>query len=231
MKKSNFFGLLVIPALLAFGCSDEQDVTPSASLSAGSAALATGSGAPSGAHYNLNIIGVPKDKTADMTGNNGGRIFVKEQGKTRIGLTPAPEGESFLVLDANGTDGNATFQLPKDVSTSWRVYARIPGNRGGSVTITTCADMVNTGDGTYVEAEITCESIEMDRARYGKFTDVSGSLLYVTVLYDVVLDGEVVLEAGKYPLFDEAMEDYFWEYDNNGLKLLQLRFYPASTNA
>ena len=28
--------------------------------------LATGNGAPSGTHYNLNIIGVPKDKTADL---------------------------------------------------------------------------------------------------------------------------------------------------------------------
>jgi hypothetical protein len=227
MSKAKIFGLLVIPALFAVGCSDEQDVTPSATLGASSTSLATGSGAPSGAHYNLNIIGVPKDKTADMTGNNGGRIFVKEYGKTRIGLTPAPEGEGFAVLDANGTDNNgAAFQLPKDVSSEWKVYARIPGKRGGSVKITTCADMVNTGDGVYVEAEITCESITMDRARYGKFTDVSGSLLFVTVLADVLVDGEVVLEAGTYPLFDEAMEDYFWEYDNNGLKLLQLRFYP-----
>ncbi|MER2999214.1 hypothetical protein [Pontibacter populi] len=227
MRKAKLFGLLVMPALFAVGCSDEQDVMPSATLGASSTSLATGSGAPSGAHYNLNIIGVPKDKTADMTGNNGGRIFVKEYGKTRIGLTPAPAGEGFMVLDANGTDSDgATFQLPKDVSSEWKVYARIPGNRGGSVTITTCADMVNTGDGVYVEAEITCESITMDRARYGKFTDVSGSLLFVTVLADVLVDGEVVLEAGTYPLFDEAMEDYFWEYDNNGLKLLQLRFYP-----
>ena len=30
-----------------------------------------GNGAPSGAHYTLNIIGVPKAKTADMSGNNG----------------------------------------------------------------------------------------------------------------------------------------------------------------
>ena len=33
-----------------------------------------------------------------------------------------------------------------------------------------------------------------------------------------------------YPLFDNALEDYFWSYDNNGLKLLQLRFYPVPTD-
>jgi hypothetical protein len=26
-------------------------------------------------------------------------------------------------------------------------------------------------------------------------------------------------------LFDRCFENYFWNYDNNGLKLLQLRFY------
>jgi hypothetical protein len=39
--------------------------------------LGRGNGTPSGPHYNLNILGVPRDKTADMTGNNGHRIFVK----------------------------------------------------------------------------------------------------------------------------------------------------------
>jgi len=26
-------------------------------------------------------------------------------------------------------------------------------------------------------------------------------------------------------LFDLCLEGYFWRYDNNGLKLLQIRFY------
>src|SRR5213595_2121626 len=40
----------------------------------------TGNGAPSGAHYNLNIIGVSKDKTATMTVGDGHRIFVQLNG-------------------------------------------------------------------------------------------------------------------------------------------------------
>jgi hypothetical protein len=27
-------------------------------------------------------------------------------------------------------------------------------------------------------------------------------------------------------LFDACLQGYFWQYDNNGLKLLQVRFYP-----
>jgi hypothetical protein len=29
----------------------------------------------------------------------------------------------------------------------------------------------------------------------------------------------------RYNLFDDATYDYFWNYDNNGMKLLQLRMY------
>ena len=54
-------------------------------------AFAQGNGAPSGPHYNLNIIGVPKDKTADMDGNQGHRIFVKLEGKTAIWLAEGPD--------------------------------------------------------------------------------------------------------------------------------------------
>ncbi|MEN6603866.1 MAG: hypothetical protein ABFD86_15760, partial [Bryobacteraceae bacterium] len=74
----------------------------------------SGNGAPSGPHYNLNIIGVQKDKTADMTGNQGARIFVPLAGSTQILLCNSSDASSscygmdFTVLDANGTnDGKA----------------------------------------------------------------------------------------------------------------------------
>src|SRR5438128_12206757 len=79
--------------------------------------VVAGRGAPSRPHYNLNIIGVPKDKSADMTGDNGHRIFVDRGSKsgaavtTRIMLSQSFDG-TFEVLDANGTDGEASFKLP-----------------------------------------------------------------------------------------------------------------------
>jgi hypothetical protein len=84
-------------------------VLPSiASIHLQQASAASGNGAPSGAHYNLNIIGVPKGKTADMTGSNGHRIFVNLQGNCRINLSMG----DFQVLDGNCTDGISGFQLP-----------------------------------------------------------------------------------------------------------------------
>lgn len=180
-----------------------------------------GSGAPSGAHYNLNIIGVQKGKTADMTGSQGHRIFVPLNGKTKILLS---QGE-FQVLDANGTDGSASFQLPNpdpdaDGITSYSVFARALGKPGGSARIVTCA----TDPLTLEEVCSTLNYVAVRESGRSKFTNVSAQLLY---LY-ADLDGDGVEE--RYSLFDDRLQDYFWEYDNTGLKLLQLRFYEVSTN-
>jgi hypothetical protein len=43
-----------------------------------------------------------------------------------------------------------------------------------------------------------------------------------------LIDGDGVID--RMPLFDGRLEDYFWQYDNNGLKLVQLRFYEIPTN-
>ena len=181
----------------------------------------TGNGAPSGSHYDLNIIGVPKTKTADMTGSSGHRIFVPLTGTTKINLS---EGD-FQVLDANGTDGSAAFQLPNpdpdgDGVTSYSVFARALGTPGGSSITTTCATDPTTGDTVCSD-----QSMVLIRDKGGsKFTNVSKTLLYVYA----DLDGDGTVE--KVPLFSDQLQDYFWNYDNNGLKLAQIRFYQVATN-
>ena len=179
-------------------------------------------GAPNGAHFNLNIIGVPKAKSASLSGSNGHVIFVALEGKSKILLA---EGEDFKVLDANGTDGSAKFQLPNpdpenDGITQYSVYARALGKPGGSSTMTPCATEVINGE----ELCSTQSVISVRGTGKSSFSNVSGELLYVHV--DVDGDGDI----DRVPLFDDRMRDYFWSYDNRGLKLLQLRFYPISTN-
>jgi len=215
--------------------------------------LATGNGAPSGTHYNLNIIGVPKDKTADMNNNDGHRIFVqlvggqdaaKLSGQTfntitrvnKIFLQPAPPGESFQVLDANATDANgASFQLPADVSTTWTVWARALGKPGGTSDTTTCATTAGI-DGVLGTAddEVICSmaTLHMERTKNAKFSNVSGTLLFITLnvfggtTLSTCLGG--VSGTQTLSLFNSCLQNYFWNYQNNGLKLLQLRFYPVS---
>lgn len=179
---------------------------------------AAGNGAPSGAHFNLNIIGVPKGKTADMT--TGHRIFVPLVGKCSIALS---QGE-FSVLDGNCTDGKGSFQLPSpdsdnDGVTTYSVWARALGKPGGKSETTTCAI-----DATGVEYCSVNTMIQIRNKGKSSFSDVSRQLLYVYA--DLNADG--VLE--RVPLFDERLQDYYWSYDNNGLKIVQLRFYEIPTN-
>lgn len=181
---------------------------------------AAGNGAPSGPHYNLNIIGVPKGKTAPMVGSDGHVIFVSLNTPTKILLSEGP----FQVLDANGTDGTASFQLPNPDPTNsgqtvYSVWARALGKPGGTSTTTTCATDPVTG-------ELYCSAYTMVLVRStGKssFDNVSKDLLYIYA--DVKGTGSLQ----RYPLFDSTLQDYFWNYDNSGLKLAQLRFYQEST--
>lgn len=228
MRKAKLFGLLAIPAVFAVGCSEEQDVTPTATLGASTTTMATtGNNGPSGAHYNLNIIGVPKGKDAAMDGNNGHRIFVSMEGNTKINLANADLTDgTFKVLDANGTDGDgAAFQLPSpdpnnDGITEYSVWARSLGKPGGSSTMTTCAY-----DPIAMEDVCSSGSVLSLREKGGsKFTNVSRDLLYIYA----DIDGDGIED--RVPLFDDRLEDYYWSYDNNGLKVLQLRFYMMSTD-
>ncbi len=188
-----------------------------------------GNMAPSGPHYNLNIIGVKNDKNLDFSGGNGRRIFVDLNGITKILLAEGP----FDVLDANGTDGEAKFQLPNpdptnSGTTEYSVYARALGKPGGKADMTTGAylwDDLN-GNGEVDPGELYLKmsviTLKLNRTNGQQvFTNVSKYLLYIYV--DLDGDGK----AEHYNLFNDALQDYFWEYNNQGLKLAQLRFYPG----
>ena len=165
-----------------------------------------GNYAPTGKHYNLNIIGMSKEKTADMDGNNGHRIFVKLWGNTKIMLI---EGDDFAVLDANGTDGRAEFQLPNpdpdgDGVSSYSIWLRALGKPGGKAVITTCADADLTD--AYYEV-CSSEYVEVESTRGpAKFENVSRTLLtiYVDATFTFI-DGdgnEVEVKKGRYSIFD-----------------------------
>jgi hypothetical protein len=53
-----------------------------------------------------------------------------------------------------------------------------------------------------------------------KFTNVTNQLLYVWA--DTDGDGDV----DRTELFSDELDEYYWYYDNNNLKIAQLRFYP-----
>ena len=263
--------------------------------------------------YKLNIIGVPKDKTADMDDNNGRRIFVQLYGgqkvcvtdedwatyldligepqspnpyactdeewadalqggrgkntggwdaldKTnKILLTPNSE-DLFSVLDANATDSDgAEFTMPDDVASHYEVYARALGKPGGKAAITLCAnetsDTNDDIDGDGIDDTETWCSINqalLERTKgQPKTVNVTDELFTLTILVDPdapkdeslafclieanlldLGDGDVLTDdtqVSDVPIFHSCFEDYFWNYDNNGLKLLQLWFVQKPT--
>ena len=218
-------GFGVIAALAILSACDSATTAPGEqSTPQYFSAASTGNGAPSGAHYNLNVIGVPKGKSTDFDGGNGHRIFVSLVGSTKIALT---EGD-YGVIDANGTDGRAAFRLPDpDNGTgqlAYSVWVRALGAPGGEASMATCFTEFETVSTWCNSGELV---VKLSRvAGDQKFVDVGKQLLQVCADIDsdpLVTDLELV------PLFSTLGTDYFWQYDNSGLKLAQMRFYPIST--
>jgi hypothetical protein len=238
--KAHELALAVLATATLVACNDETTSPadpPALSVSE------TGNGAPSGAHYTLNIIGVAKDKSPNFSGGDGHRIFVglgrTGSATTRINLI---EGD-FGVLDANGTDGVAAFQLPNpdpdgNGTTSYSVYVRALGKPGGKATMQSCYE---DATGTWCAADFPdgVQPITIERTKSGvaKFVNVSKDLLYVDYCTawaagdDLVLGtaDDVCTTVDQVALFSNTLTSYFWSYDNEGLKVAQLRFYEVPT--
>jgi len=185
----------------------------------------TGNGAPSGAHYSLNIIGVSHDKSPNMDGG-GDVIFVGLGSRnvtvsTKILLSQSADGV-FEVRDKNGTDGEAAFALP--VPGSYTVWARALGTPGGQSKIATCATFIDPTTGT---ATILCST---DNEVFVRGTGKSSFRNVTTALTTISLPlgsaAELACGTPTVSLFDPCLQDFLWQYDNNGLRLLQVRFYP-----
>ena len=228
----------------------------------------TGNGAPSGPHYNLNIIGVKNPKNTnldtDYENANGNVIFVNLESKSKINLV---EGDDYAVLDKNGTDADgALFQLPDpgldpylvgqdmtgvDTISDYSVFVRPLGKPGGWATITTCAELVDSTfagllPGKFLRTlnreddldglcsmEQVGQEITMRTKGKSTFTNVTAELLTIVFKVEVDTDDDGVVditELVRVPIFDDIIDGEYWEYDNKGLKLLQVRFYPIGTD-
>jgi hypothetical protein len=110
----------------------------------------------------------------------------------------------------------------------YAVFARGLGKPGKDgvdpyAVMTTCATDIDTTE-IVCSTENTLDVGALVR-RTGKmiFKDVTKEL---TSLQVCVIDPVTLVETcTRYALFDDDFMDFFWQYDNFGLKLAQLRFY------
>ena len=215
---------------------------------AGTALAQNNNPCPGDKEYQVNIIGVPKTKNANLTGGEGHRIFVPLNGVTKIYMTGDTStaaglqcGNSFHVTDANGTDGSATLVVPcenvnaesEDTGLCFDVWATPLGTPGGSAEV----DVVCTFDETVVAelSEGSCEdvplgSFDFDLVRNNGQPvqkDIT-NFMRADGCFDT--DGSGTCDSGERTfnnvwIFNlEALQEYFWEYDNNGLRVAMVRF-------
>jgi len=112
-----------------------------------------------------------------------------------------------------------------DGGASYEVWAKTGGKPEGEATITTCATVQD-------ELQCSTENTVQTRTR-GKsiFTDVTDELTSAVVDYCIAwdeFDDCITWETTRIALFSGDTEDWFWNYANNGLRLLQLRFYDVN---
>ncbi|MBW1990486.1 MAG: hypothetical protein JRI97_13225 [Deltaproteobacteria bacterium] len=196
-------------------------------------------GFPSGPHFTLNIHG----KTDFSCENNdtGHSIFVPEDGAgTQIHVVSgwSLDHQTVLVEDITVLDKCAVFDgtpaviaLPP-TKNGYRVYARVlakPTDMPG-VTITPEIVLVEDEAGTDLyylgEFDLTSKNLVRDRGK-SKAEDITGLFLWTgDVCYDefMTLDCEHYESEWVFNIGDFV--EYMWNYDNSGLKLLQVRFYP-----
>jgi hypothetical protein len=213
---STFLPTLAIAALLT-ACAEPP--TAAGPIASNGARPNPATGFPSGTTlYKFNLLGVPKGKTANMTGDQGRRMFVPLWGNAKIYLQPG----DFDIIDANGTDANgATFQLPDpqldDTEYTWYgVYIRPKGKPGGKATLTSCQ---------IVDGEELCSTESYVLVRGGgkpQVENVSRELL------TVCLDLDHIVETNPCDLreflFDDDLAQYLWNVDNEGLRNAEVRF-------
>jgi len=204
-----------------------------------------GAGGVGSGGFQLNLIGMDADdKLTNDGGNNGHRIFVPLDGPTRILLTAG----DYAVLDADGTDGVASFQLPdpgncddvifENCTLEYAVWIRVLGQPSDApYAIVTCATEVNdlNGDGVADEVcsvETVAEPSANGPGKNAKFVNVTRELLTLCIdtnlLVDSNGDGNLTNDCNlRAELFDEKFVNYLWEVDANGHRLAQLRFIPT----
>ena len=206
--------------------------------------------------YQLNILGKTTCSGDDLTGSNrraiqvllyspdgsqatSGQLYSELDKRNKIFLT---EGD-FKVLDGNACDSDgARFQLPANPFTcapedtacddptfqNYWVYTRALSPKG-SATMTTCAvtagadDILGNADDEVIcsnESVLLVRDMTAQGGKAPKFVNRTKEL--TTIRADVDGDGDVE----RVGIFADGLYDYFWDYNNQGLRHAQLRFMP-----
>jgi hypothetical protein len=208
-----------------------------------------------GTHYNLNLIGKDKVMPGDYSNPDRHTMFVPVDTSgysiplntpNNLGETSLPgikinmtQGSEFAVLDGNATDGVGSFQLGAGKYAVYiAVKAKSPKYADAVTNITGWVEAFDDLGDLWYYIKIGTVSVSKSKT----WTN-SADLFYVTDLEDTFgfipdgadpvwvfdymngLDNWYETSGGTAP-YDLDSLAYFWQLDNQGNKLIQVRFYP-----
>lgn len=201
------------------------------------AAFAKGNDFPSGPHYELGLIGRPNTYNgsgADNTGRHN--IFIPldtsgyVDGKVKLTMTQGPE---FLVVDGDATkDGVAKLQIGPGY---YAVFARALGKPGGNINFSAWFTYWMDQGSTMLSDAIWMGNVDLTRTGKQPQTVEISKLFYYsgTLVYDPDAtpnsgDEMQVTYSNEWVFDVDGFNEYWWDIDNNGLKRLEIRFYPVA---
>ncbi len=141
-----------------------------------------------------------------------------------------------------------------DTVCDYLIVARPLGKPNGWATITTCAELQNESallgmlphtvqktirnqmdDSAYCSIQPVPAEFTFRHAGKEKFENVTAYLTSIVfeIWVDINENSQVDPDELFYirvPIFDPMLTGEYWKYDNNGLKLFQVRFYPIETD-
>ena len=186
----------------------------------------------SGPHYNLNIIGVKNPKTTDMTDTSRHTLFVPLTGSVKISYVA---GTEFQVLDGNCTDADGcTIEVPSDPlgDLCYDVYATGLGKPNAGQVIVNASCTIDGLIGSCADA-LLLDTFTVDRPKGKPRRQNISDVFRATGCVD--LGGvEGVCDTGDLQFSNvwifniPQLLDYFWDYTNTGLRLMQVRFYQTT---
>ena len=158
------------------------------------------------------------------------------------------DGDAVFMLPPHGLDPYIIGGDMTGVNTEslYSIFLRALGTPGGKATITTCAEISELfddwisnktaktlldpleGDTVCSLEQVTNDILVRTRSK-PKFINVTAELLTIVFLVTVDDDPDITFYV-RVPIFDDSLEGEYWQYDNEGLKNLDVRFYDCSTD-
>ena len=198
--------------------------------------------------------------TDDAPGTEADEFAVLDKnatgGSPAVLALPDPGLDLYVVPDEEGE----TIPEGTDTITNYSIFVRALGSPKGNpyAKITTCADVMDSAladfldkddvevlnESAYYDGVCSIESTGQLMREKGQsiFTNQTAALLTIVLKVNVYEyqdadnDGEqddLVLVDTIYvrvPIFDDMLQNEYWEYENHGLKLLQVRIYRVGTD-